>query len=204
MVKGRKKKSAAGRVFILLFILLLGAAGWASVRYLRSRPAPGPAVEGGTPGSGAPAPAGVATPRSAAMLYFSAPDGALLAPERRIVALPEDTLDRCRSILEELKKGPRQKAAPLLLVDLELRSLFLVDTVLVIDLQPKVRELAVGALQEALLWYSVVNSLIANNPDKVSAIHFLVDGAEADTILGHLDMRGPFRERPDLVRPEGT
>jgi hypothetical protein len=131
-----------------------------------------------------------------AHLFFSTPDGASLAVERRDIPNGEDVPARCRIIIDELKKGPREGMSPLLPVELDLRTLFLNEKLLVIDLDPRIKVSTAGVTQEALIWYSIVNSITASLPE-VTSVRFLLDGQEADTILGHLDMRGEFNHTPE-------
>lgn len=132
-------------------------------------------------------------------LYFSSKDGGSLIPERRRVAAPEDALGRCRVVLDELRRGPSERLAALLPVEFEVRSLILAGDTLVVDLQPGILGAAVGAVQEALLWASVTDSIVMSVRD-VAAVQFLVEGQERDVILGHVNTRGPFGEQLDLVR----
>ncbi len=180
-------------------MLLAAAALVASFLLARS----GCGRAGRAPGEGRAGPSAIAPggdqPKTMIELYFSLPDGSALATERRLVRRDEDTVAQSRAIIEELKRGSEGGLAPLLPVEMEVRAVFLVGKELVIDLQPRVREAAAGTLQEALIWYSVVNSIIMN-VKQVSGVRFLVDGLETDAILGHMDMRGAFSERLDLVK----
>ncbi len=194
MAKTIKRSPRIG-IFILLAVLL--GAGGGYLRYIRIHGAPEfpwVAGKGGSP---------AATPgeegKSSAELFFSSAEGTALVPRRRVLPAAADTLARCRVIIDELKRAPGEGLVSLLPVEFEVRSLFVDNSILVVDLQPRIREVQAGVFQELLMWYSLVDSVIMNVKD-IGAVQFIVDGQEVDSILGHLDMRGPFAERLDLVR----
>jgi spore germination protein GerM len=53
-----------------------------------------------------------------------------------------------------------------------------------------------GSLTELLSIYSLVNTLSLNIPE-IEAVKLLIDGREAKTLAGHIDLQYPFR--PDLL-----
>jgi hypothetical protein len=55
-----------------------------------------------------------------------------------------------------------------------------------------------GSMQELLTVYSIVNTVIVNLP-MVSAVQILIDGREADTLAGHVDLRRPLRKNESLI-----
>ncbi len=196
-----KRRGSAGRLFIILFVGAVVAAGlWAWQVTLR--PGVGPSI-GVVPKLPDVEGAGEAARARGVLgeleLYFSTADGTALAPESRQVALAGGLEGRCRLIVDELKAGSRTDLVSLVPVEFELRSVYVAEPLAVLDLAPAIRGAAVGLTQEILLWYSIVNGLIMNIPE-VKSVIFLVDGQETDTILGHTDMRGPFSAAPDLVK----
>jgi hypothetical protein len=56
-----------------------------------------------------------------------------------------------------------------------------------------------GSLNELLTVYAIVNAVAANLP-AVRRVQILVDGKEADTIAGHVDLRRPLTRNDSLVR----
>ena len=56
-----------------------------------------------------------------------------------------------------------------------------------------------GSLNELLTVYSIVNAVTANLP-AARRVQILVDGKEADTIAGHVDLRRPLTRDDSLVR----
>jgi hypothetical protein len=71
-----------------------------------------------------------------------------------------------------------------------------------VDLSPEVvRGHPGGSLNELLTVYAVVNAVTANLP-AARRVQILVDGKEADTIAGHVDLRRPLTRNDSLVREE--
>jgi hypothetical protein len=56
-----------------------------------------------------------------------------------------------------------------------------------------------GSLNELLTVYAIVNAVSANLP-VAKRVQILVDGKEADTIAGHVDLRRPLTRNDSLVR----
>jgi hypothetical protein len=57
-----------------------------------------------------------------------------------------------------------------------------------------------GSTQELLTVYSLVNTLTVNLPT-IAAVQILIDGREADTLAGHVDLRRPLRKNEALIVP---
>jgi hypothetical protein len=53
-----------------------------------------------------------------------------------------------------------------------------------------------GALSELFTVFSVVNTLALSMPE-VEAVKIMIEGREAETMAGHIDIRLPFR--PDIL-----
>lgn len=56
-----------------------------------------------------------------------------------------------------------------------------------------------GVRAELLSIYSVVNSL-ALNMEGIFAVKLLIDGREADTLAGHVDLRYPYKANIQLIK----
>jgi len=56
-----------------------------------------------------------------------------------------------------------------------------------------------SAGEELLALYAVVNTL-TQNFEEIKQVRFLVDGREAQTLAGHIDLSRPFTKRMDLVK----
>lgn len=192
MADGRAKKG-------LVIVIGLLAAIAAGIYYYYSR----------MPAEESPMPWEVASPyladaprgaeKTTIDLFFSSPDGSALVAEQRVIPMAGDPASRCRRIIVELLAGPLGDLAPLVPPEMKIRAIFIADNVLVIDLEQEITGVQVGVYQETLVWYSLINSIIMHVKE-IGGVRFLVNGQEEDNILGHMDMRGVFPERLDLVR----
>jgi spore germination protein GerM len=57
-----------------------------------------------------------------------------------------------------------------------------------------------GSYTELLTVHAIVNAVTANLPT-VQRVQILVDGKEADTLAGHVDLRRPLSRDASFVRP---
>ncbi len=83
-----------------------------------------------------------------------------------------------------------------------LRGLYVSDRFEVfVDLDATVRtKHPGGSMQELLTVYSVVNTLLVNLPT-MTEVQILIDGQEADSLAGHVDLRRPLRKNERLILP---
>jgi hypothetical protein len=156
--------------------------------------------------SDAPVASSPTTPKETAhitaTLFFGAPDGQSLAPMRRDVALAETVVDQGRQILaaqlSEIPPAPQISVIP---AGTMLRAFYVTERGdAFVDLSSDiVRGHPGGSLNELLTVYAIVNAVIANLP-AVRRVQILVDGKEADTIAGHVDLRRPLTRNDSLVR----
>ena len=56
-----------------------------------------------------------------------------------------------------------------------------------------------GSSTELLTVYAIVNAVTANLPT-IQRVQILVDGREADTLAGHVDLRRPLQQDLSFVR----
>jgi glutamate-1-semialdehyde aminotransferase len=85
--------------------------------------------------------------------------------------------------------------------DVRLRALYLdAAGTAVVDLAAG-REMRVGVWDELLAVYALVNTLTQDFPE-VKQVRFLIDGREASTLAGHLDLSRAFVKRTDLVKSQ--
>jgi spore germination protein GerM len=137
-----------------------------------------------------------------ATLFFGAPDGQSLAPVRRDVPLAETVVDQGRQILTaQLAETPPAPFVSVIPMGTTLRALYVTDKGdAFVDLSAEVvRAHPGGSLNELLTVYAIVNAVAANLP-AVRRVQILVDGKEADTIAGHVDLRRPLTRNDSLVR----
>ncbi len=133
-------------------------------------------------------------PRKKVVLFFASAevDGQLEAEKREIYASEEVTLE-AKQILVALIKGSLSGHMPALPAETRLREVYRAEAgLLVVDItgEASVRHPG-GITGEVSSVYSVVNSLTHNLPE-VSEVQILIDGAEADTLAGHIDLRRPL------------
>jgi spore germination protein GerM len=163
-------------------------------------PAPGPDAR-----SSIEAPAQVEVER--VLLYPAEEDGLLHAETVRLIAgsTPEESMSL---VVSRYLQGPpgegRFSPFP---ENCSLRALYLLSgSRAVVDLGGPVTAGA-GVHTEVLRVYGVVNTLVWNFPE-IRSVQILIEGREAETLLGHLDLSKPVPAEHRLLglelrRPEG-
>ena len=116
-------------------------------------------------------------------LYFGSATDTCLVAEKRTVHGGDPTR-LSRNIIDTLISGPVRTDRGTAYVD------FTVD---IRDRHPG------GSEAELLAIYSIVNSLVLN-VDEVKKVKILIEGREADTLAGHIDLRFPFDANMRMVR----
>ncbi len=133
-------------------------------------------------------------PRKKVVLFFASAevDGRLETEERDIYASEDVTLE-AKQILVALIKGSLSGQLPALPSETRLREVYRAEAgLLVVDITGEATLRHPGGITgEVSSIYSVVNSLTYNLP-AVSEVQILIDGAEADTLAGHIDLRRPL------------
>jgi len=139
--------------------------------------------------------------KSAVHLYFADRDNYHLISEQRVVSHSGDPVGYARSIVEALIKGPQNSLVRTLAADTELRAIYIIpDGACYVDLsQTAGKHHPGGCNSELLTIYSVVNSLILNVPE-INRVKLLIDGKEAQTLAGHMDLEFPFEANMLLIR----
>ena len=133
-----------------------------------------------------------------AHLYFLGPNHRFLKAEERSLAKTDSVVDQARSIVSALIQGPEGKLLPTLPSETSLLSLYVgEDGVAYIDFDNVISEQHPGgSLCELFTIFSIVNTL-ALNIQEIESVKILINGAEAETLAGHIDIRFPFR--PDVL-----
>ena len=154
--------------------------------------------------SGRGAPAAVAPPgvtakeperKIKATLYYVSEDGLSLPAVQRDVAFADSIAEQARRIVEaQLGDAPLPyvSAVP---PHTPLRALFIGERgEAFVDLGGAVRtNHPGGALDELFTIYAIVNALTVNLP-AITRVQILIDGKEADTLAGHVDLRHPLQK----------
>jgi spore germination protein GerM len=84
-----------------------------------------------------------------------------------------------------------------------LRNLYLTEKgEAFVDLSAEVRtKHSGGSLDELLTVYTIVNVLTVNLP-AIQRVQILIDGREADTLAGHVDLRHPLEKQLKWVKAD--
>ena len=134
-------------------------------------------------------------------LYFIQANGVNLSAETRKISPMDDPVARGAFIVENLINGPQSDLRRSVPEKTRLNAFYVTnDQIAFIDLSDDVtHHHPGGAAIEALTIYSLVNSLILNIPD-IKAVKILINGREALTLAGHIDIRYPFYSHMLLIR----
>jgi spore germination protein GerM len=158
-----------------------------------------------TPGEAATSTAAPATapavPKIKATLFFASEDGLRLTPVEREVPLADSPVAQARAIIEsQLAAEPPPPLARTIPAGVTLRGLFVSqNNEVFVDLDPAIKSgHAGGSLQELMTVYTIVNALLTNLPT-LQQVQILIDGREADTLAGHVDLRRPLRKNEGLI-----
>lgn len=133
-------------------------------------------------------------------LYFADRTDRFLHAEQRVAERSRDAAAFGRAIVQKLIKGPHGDLLPTLPADTALRAFFIYGHRAVVDLASTLRErFPGGSRTELLAVFSIVNSLVFNI-NQVDTVTLLIDGSEALTLAGHIDLSRPFAADMLLVR----
>jgi spore germination protein GerM len=179
-------------------IVVIGLLAWGVSRGLERLAGLQPESEGGTPDAAVP---GAKVARITATLYYGSEDGQSLVPVRREVPLAEGLVPQGREII-----GAQLQAAPSPFVSVVpegtlLRAFYVTDRGdAFVDLSSEASSRHPGGSSTELLTvYAIVNAVTANLPT-IQRVQILIDGREADTLAGHVDLRRPLQQDLSLVR----
>jgi hypothetical protein len=110
-----------------------------------------------------------------------------------------DTQAQAREALMALLTDQRASVVPGL-KDIRIQELYLdASGTVYIDIVPQQKEIAAAAGEELLAVYAMVNTLMLNFED-IKQVLFLMEGREAKTLAGHVDLTRKFTKRTDLLR----
>jgi len=130
------------------------------------------------------------------------PANGLLEPSGVAARRQPDLQLEAREAIAAMLAGDRGGQAAVLR-DLRLRALYLdASGTAFVDLSlPGQKEVHASAWEELLAVYALVNTLTRNFPE-IKQVRILIDGREAQTLAGHLDLTRSFVLRQDLVRSQ--
>jgi spore germination protein GerM len=181
------------RVLLMAAVVLaVVAAGWGlAVMVSRWTSPASPSAEAMPPAAAAAS----AERRITATLYYVSEDGLSLVGVKREVAFSEAVAEQARHIIElQLAQAPEPLVSAMP-AGTALRGLFITGRGdAFVDLSNDVTlKHTGGSLDELFTVYSVVNALTVNLP-AIQRVQILIEGEEADTLAGHVDLRHPLQK----------
>jgi len=188
-----------GPLVITLMAIVLIAAGGGGYLWFRLAEAPQAAStmqqEGQTT-----APAARPDEPFMATLFFPG-DGALGPVVVAVRRHPEARLPAREAVAALLAADQGRRSS--VLKEVRLRALYLDATgTATVDLSaasPNQKEIRASVEDEFLAIYALVNTLTLNVPE-VRQVRFLMDGREAQTLAGHIDLSRAYVKRTDMVK----
>jgi hypothetical protein len=185
-------------LFGLAGFIALALLGWGvnvGLQYLGRTPSPDAPV--------APAPPPAPTAHITATLFYGSRDGLLLQPVRVEVPLAEGAVAQGRQIVRALLQAPPAPFVPVIPAGTTLKAFYLTSSGdAFVDLSADVSTRHPGGTHAELLTvYAVVNT-ITTNLQGVQRVQLLVDGKEADSVAGHVDVRRPLERDLAYVQQE--
>ena len=158
---------------------------------------------GSTPQLPAPATPAAAQRKITATVFYVTDDGMALQSVQREVPFGERVDEQARHILEaQVAAAPDQLASPIP-PGTTLRALYVSERgEAFVDLSKEVTTRHTGgALDELFTVYAVVNALTVNLP-AITRVQILIDGKEADTLAGHVDLRHPLSQNLKWIKTD--
>jgi hypothetical protein len=138
-----------------------------------------------------------------ATLYYVSEDGLSLPGIQREILFAEPIVEQARRIVEaQLAEAPPPYVSSIP-PGTALRALFIGERgEAFVDLSADVRSKHTGgALDELFTTYAIVNALTVNLP-AITPVQILIDGKEADTLAGHVDLRHPLQKQLKWVKAD--
>lgn len=181
-----------GAAVVAVAMVAVIAAGWALLVAIPRWYTPG------TPSATIAAPsAASATPerRITATLYYVSEDGLSLVGIQREVPFGEPIAEQARNIITLQLAEPPAPLLSAMPAGTALRALFITERgEAFVDLSRDVTANHTGgSLDELFTVYTIVNALTVNLP-AITRVQILIEGQEADTLAGHVDLRHPLQK----------
>lgn len=197
----RRIRSGKPLVTALAIIAALAVAGlsfWYGWHRMQPAPEPSSAVP---QGKAATAPVSPPEEPVVITLYYPA-DGALMVGSIGVKRQP-DLQSQAREAAAVCISNQRALQAAVL-KDVRLRAFYLdLSGTAYVDLgfaQPEQKDIRASAWDELMAVYAFVNTL-TQNFEEIRQVRFLVEGREAQTLAGHIDLTKAFTKRKDLAKP---
>jgi hypothetical protein len=182
-------------------VVLVAGAGWSVSRALDRLTGVQPAASEPSPAPAAPSAEGVA--HITATLFYGSPDGKALVPVRREVGLADGVVPQGREILAAQLQTAPEELVSVIPEGTALRAFYITERGdAFVDVTGDVSsQHPGGSTTELLTVYAIVHAVTSNLPS-IRRVQILIDGREADTLAGHVDLRRPLVPDPALVREQ--
>jgi len=127
-------------------------------------------------------------------LYFLDQEGNILVPEKRFISKYGDITDQMKLTLIELIRGPQTGLVPTIPQGVDVREVFLDEkqSAYVDFSRAILQNHSGGTTGELVTISSIVNTLTQTFPKQIRKVRILIDGREAKTIAGHIDISKPI------------
>jgi spore germination protein GerM len=187
-----------GRIaLVAVAVLVMGLAAWAVNRALTRLTSVEPDAD--------PVVVANSTPPTAirhinVTLFSVSADGETLVPYQQEVVLAEGLVPQGREILSAQLEKPMPPHVPVIPEGTTLRAFYVTESGdAFVDLSTEVSSRHPGGSSAELLTvYAIVNAVTANL-STVRRVQILIDGREADTLAGHIDLRSPLARDVSIV-----
>ena len=123
-------------------------------------------------------------------LYFLDQEGNTLVPEKRFISKYGNITDQMKLTLLELIRGPQTELVPTIPQNVDIREVFIDEKQCAyIDFSRTITQNhSGGTTGEQITIASIVNTMTQTFPKQVRKVRILIDGKEARTIAGHVDI----------------
>ncbi len=127
-------------------------------------------------------------------LYFLDQEGNNLVPEKRYISQYGNITDHIKLAILELSRGPQTALIPTVPQNIDIREVFVDEKQCAyIDLgRSIIQNHNGGTTGELFTISSIVNTLTESFPKNIRKVRFLIDGREAKTMAGHIDISKPI------------
>ena len=127
-------------------------------------------------------------------LYFVDVEELKLVAERRTISRAASTVEQIKLTVTELVKGPKTDLISTIPEETEVREVFLDEKgCAYVDFSRAIsRNHPGGTTGELVTISSIVSTLTANFPEEIQKVQILIDGKEAESIAGHIDISRPI------------
>jgi spore germination protein GerM len=183
---------------IAAIVATAGVLAWVLFVELPRRYGPKAATPVAAASPAAPAPSGR---KIKARLFYLADDGVHLTRVERDVAYGEGALEQAREIMAAQLAPVTEPLVSAIPASTAVRALFITEGgEAYVDFSPAIMTgHSGGTVAELLTVYTIVNALTENLP-AITAVQVLIDGKEADTLAGHVDLRSPLAKNLTWVQ----